>query len=125
MKRIFALLLTAVLSSCGSSSDPAPAASKALFSSWAADDGSEVIDLTGGTFGSGQAFNFVLTSGERCLCTAAFGGTNASATVVLTGCGYVGGGGGDPGCAALNASYTLTNTGTQLTICSGTCDTYH
>lgn len=119
------LILPLLLSACGSDSNP-PVPTKALFSSWAADDGSEVIDLTGGTFGSGQAFGFALTSGEQCLCSAAFGGTESSATAVLTGCAYNGGGGGDPGCAALNASYTLTNSAAKLTICSGgSCDTYH
>jgi hypothetical protein len=112
------------LSACGGKSDPA-APSKSLFSSWANDNGHEVIDLTGGQMGSGQGFVYTLTTGEKCLCSAAIGGTEASATAVLTGCAYVSGGGGDPGCAALNTSYTLSDAAAKLTICSSTCDHYH
>lgn len=124
-KLFLSALCLIVLSSCGS--DKATAvASKALFSSWASDDGTEVVDLTGGTFGSGQGFFFAFTSGEQCACTAAFGGNEASATAVLTGCNYTGGGGGDPGCTSLDASYTLTNAAAKLTICSGgSCFGYH
>ena len=120
------VVICLVLTSCGGSDGP-PTASKSLFSSWASDDGTEVIDLTGGTFGAGQTFGYQLTSGESCVCNAAIGGTEVSATAVLSGCAYVGGGGGvDPGCAAMNAAYTLTVTGTKLTLCQGgNCVDYH
>lgn len=122
MKKIIALLCLVVLSSCGKDD---PTASKDLFSSWANDDGSEVIDMTGGTFGSGYTFAFSLTTGERCSCSLAIGGTQASATAVLTGCAYVSGGGGNPGCASLNRAYTMTNAAAKLTICGAVCDHYH
>lgn len=124
MTKLLALTCLLALSSCGGS-DPAPGPSKALFSVWTADDNTDIIDLRGGTFGSGQTFVYQLTSGEICACNAAFGGSESSATAVLTGCAYVSGGGGDPGCAALSRSYTLANVAAKLTLCGATCDGYH
>lgn len=124
MKKLIMLLCLVVLSSCGKD-NPAAAASKSLFSSWAADDGSEVLDLSSATMGSGQVFGLQLTTGEICACNMAIGGTEASATAVLTGCAYISGGGGDPGCAALNATYTMTNANAKMTLCGSSCTTYH
>lgn len=124
MKNIILVLVLCVLSSCGKD-NPAAVASKSLFSSWAADDGSEVLDLSSATMGAGQAFGLQLTTGEICACSMAIGGTEASATAVLTGCAYISGGGGDPGCASLNASYSMVNTAAKLTLCGSSCTTYH
>lgn len=112
-------------SGCGKDQTPAP--SKDLFSVWTADDNSEIIDLRGMDFGVGMNMGLEAGTGERCYCSLAIGGTQASGTALLGSCTYTGGGSGDPGCAALNQAYTFTNSAAIFRLCNASnhCTTYH
>jgi hypothetical protein len=124
MKRFLGVIpLILFLAGCGSDT---PAAEKNLFSSWAATDSTFVLDISSGSF-STFSFTYLLTGGALCDCTLTMGGTQAAGTGVISGCSYRAstGGGSDPGCASLNATYTYTKDATTLRICNaGTCHNY-
>ena len=127
-KIIILLFLTFDFANCGGGAGSATSASssKGLFSSWAEDGTTFVLDLLGGNFGS-FAFTYLMTSQAICDCSVTIGGTQASGNAVMSGCTYRAGtgSGSDPGCAALNASYTYTKPASVLTVCTGgTCNTY-
>jgi hypothetical protein len=119
-------VLSILLAGCGSSSSPAVTAEKNLFSSWAQDNSTFVLDISNGSFGT-FTFTYLMTGNAICDCTLLVGGTQASGNAVMSGCTYrAGTGTGNPGCSALNASYTFTKPASQLSVCTGgTCTTYH
>jgi hypothetical protein len=132
MRRTYGCLagVLLVLSACGSGSSSDSAASTAtkdLFSSWAEDGTTFVLDMHNGSFGT-FPFTYLITGGAICDCTLAIGGTQTSGNAVMSGCTYRNGtgGGSDPGCASLNASYTYMKPESVLSVCTGgTCYTYH
>lgn len=128
MKNLILIFFLAILSGCGGSGPAATSsADKNIFSSWAQDSSTFVLNMTGGTFGT-FSFTYLLTGNAICDCTLTIGGTQASGNAVMSGCAYRGGtgGGSDPGCAALDASYTYTNGAGVLKVCNGgSCNTYH
>lgn len=118
-------MVLALVSGCGKD-NPAAAPSKSLFSVWTADDNTEILDLRNLSFGVGGVMAFGFQTGEVCACNIALGGSEAAGTAILSGCAYVSGGSGDPGCASLNLSFTFTNAAAALRLCSGgSCFNYH
>lgn len=132
MKRVLfsPFVVGLALSACGGSGGTDSAASSAnknLFSSWAEDGTSFVLDMSHGYFGT-FSFTYLITGGAICDCILSLGGTQSSGNAAMSGCTYRNGtgGGSDPGCISLNASYTYTKPASALSVCTGgTCYTYH
>lgn len=130
MSKLTFVLILLMLSGCGgsSSSDSAATSSaKNLFSSWAEDGTTFVLDISRSDFGTSN-FTYLITGNAICDCVLSIGGTQASGNAVMSSCTYRAGtgGGSDPGCASLNASYTYTKPDSVLKVCNGgTCYTYH
>lgn len=121
MKPILFLAVAALISGCAKENGSTP--SKNLFSLWTADANQATLDLRAANFGS-QTIGFLFVGGASCSCTMNISGSQSSGTYTLSGCSYVSGGGGDPGCASLNGSGTYTNAGAVLSICTSSCSTY-
>lgn len=123
MKLFISLFTILFVISCSKDSST----NKSLFSSWAADSSTTVLDLTGGSLGTFGMY-FILTNQNRCNCNVSIGGSESSGNYAITSCSYVAGTGtgSDTGCSALNSSGTFTKTSSTLSICSsGTCTGYH
>lgn len=123
---ILALLFLA-FSSCGKT-EPATAASKDLFSSWARQSPAGfILDLTNMGFGSSSLRLFISspTTGQ-CDCIVAIAGIQSSGQLVLSACSFVTGTGTDPGCASLSGAGTYTKTSDTLNLCrtGGSCADY-
>jgi hypothetical protein len=123
---IVLVMLSGLSQGCNDSDTVAASNEKSLFSSWAEDGSSFVLDLTQGSFGSFPS-TFFLTTGEYCDCTIVLGGTQSGGNAAITGCAYRPGtgAGSDPGCSSLNGNFTYAKTATTLTICGSGCSTFH
>lgn len=122
------MLFILSLAACGNddaSTSPVSTA-KNLFSSWAEDGSTFVLDLTQGTFGTAP-MSFIVTAGGYCDCSITIGGTQSHGNAVMYNCSYRAGtgAGSDPGCSSLNGSYMYDKDDTRLTICGGGCSTFH
>lgn len=122
MKKYFVLFLA--LTACGGSGGGG-ASNKGITSVWTLEDNSFVFDLEGQTLPFNGTISFAATSGETCSCTAAVTGEETSGGYALVGCGYTGGGAGDPGCSALSSSGTYEAVGSKMQLCDSLgCLTY-
>ena len=132
MKTLILAALLAVLTSCGSSGGGSGSAastgcgSKSLFSLWTnvSSGIAIVLDLSAGSFGN-NTFIFQYPGGEQCQSDIMLTGDECSGTADIMNSTYIGGGGGDPGCAGLDGIENYTKSASGLEFCSGgTCVTY-
>jgi hypothetical protein len=120
MKRLLILALL-IASACGSkggsSSGAASCGSKDLFSQWLRDDGAFQLDLSGGSFGVQYTTSVTFGGGMACTGQVIASGSQCSASAVISGSTWNGIGAGDPGCASLNGTDTISKDSSGLTVC--------
>lgn len=123
-KIILTILIFLILTACGGD-DNAPV-NKGITSSWTEIDMGISFDLTPYTLPiSAETMNFILLTGERCACTLDVSGSETQGIYSLTGCVYISGGNGDPGCSALNEIGTYSAEGELIKLCGdNNCNTY-
>lgn len=123
--RIVSMLICLILVGCAKGGDTPAATNKSLWSRWTRTDNSFYLDLTGGSLGTNLSYNVVFANGAICSCNLQATGTEASGNYTLSGCAYVSGGSGNPGCASLNETGTFTKSASALQICSSSCRDYN
>ncbi len=117
---LHAFFAVLALAACGQQSTTTP---PPLFKVWTNDTSGANLDLSTGSIGTFSAF-FDFANGARCTATIIIGGDGTTGTGTIS--NAVVSTGTDPGCAAINGSYTYTVADPKLTLCKGAaCSTYH